>query len=144
MAEDNNKDGIHVQGIVQLKEAKYQLLPPDNQQYQFEVKDSVICFNFSIEGFKLSFSRTIGFSTPSNFEVEVTYESDISFEEKAGEKLLKTEEAIKDWAEKNKVRIANTFRLPARASHLIADLSESARLEPIITAPSVIVAKKAD
>ena len=144
MAEQNSKEGIHVQGTIQLKEAKYQVLPPDNRQNRFEVNDSVICFNLSTEGFKLSFSRIVGFSTPSNFEIAITYESDISFEDKAGEKLLKTEEAIKDWAEKNKVRIANTFRLPARASHLIADLSEAARFEPIVTAPSVIVAKTAD
>ena len=140
--ENKEKDvqlGVRVHGTIALKEVRYQILPLGNGKEKMEVKDEIIHSEITHKGFKLFYSRSVKLSPSAFFELFVSYESIVEFDDAAGEKILKDDARIREWIENNEVRIANSFNLPAKASHLIADVSEGAGFAPILTNPTVIL-----
>ncbi len=139
MAEVKEKDiqmGVHVHGNLALKEAHYQLLPMGNGKEQMILNDEIIHSEITLDGFKLLYSRKMRLSPSAFFEMSVVYESVITFDDNAGREVLKTLECVEEWVQNNQIRIVNTFNLPSKASHLLADISEGAGFVPIVTQPS--------
>ena len=130
--------GIHVKGLIELREARFLSFPPGSEDQQIDIKDSINVSNPTLHGFRLSFTRTMQFHPSAYFEIIVTYQSDVEFEDDAGIAKLKTVEAVKAWADNNVVRIINTFALPSKASLLASNLLQSAGFNPLITQPTCI------
>ena len=145
MTEKENNDvqlGIHVHGTILLQEARYQAFPQGTADQQVEIFDEILHTDVSQKGFRLLYSRRIRFSPSAFFEISVTYQSDVEFDDDAGKKKLGSTEKIEEWIKNNVVRITNTFYLPAKASHLIANTCESAGFAPLVTQPTYLFPNK--
>lgn len=132
--------GIHVHGSIVLQEARYQIFPEGDANQSIDIHDEILRTEITLAGFRLLYSRKVRFTPSAFFEISVTYQSDITFDDDAGKKVLKTEEKTIEWIKNNEVRIVNTFGIPSKASHLISSLCEGAGFTPIITQPSYISA----
>ena len=133
MAEKDVQLGIHVQGLVALKEVRYQILPSSGTDQKLEVKDEVIPSDITLEGFKFLYTRSAKFSPSAFFEICVSFQAEVTFEDEAGKKILKSSESVEEWIGNNIVRIVEAFSLPAKASLLISNLTQGAGLVPLVS-----------
>jgi|GEM_PF-6104880 hypothetical protein len=132
-----NKESIHVQGIGGLTSLSFQMMPfPKGSQPDIRICDTVSTSDLSLEGFKIRYVRKISFEPVGVFSAEAVFEADVTFENDAGKKELKSLDKVASWVEKNKVRIINTFCYPCVASNALSNVAVSAGFRPIITNPS--------
>lgn len=140
---DDVQLGIHVHGTIVLQEARFQSFPVGEPNQSADVSDEILRADITLTGFRLLFSRKIRFTPSAFFEISVTYQSDITFDDDAGKKVLKNEDKVIEWIKNNEVRIINTFQIPAKASHLVATLCENAGFIPFVTQPAFITGSDA-
>lgn len=132
--------GVRVTGEYYVKEYVLRVLKQDNpENAEIETVDTLVSSEETDTGFVLTFTRAIGFVPSGIFETIVTILANVEFENDAGKKILKSSEERKDWIENNKIRIANTFGMPATASVMIASAMVHAGFGPMVTPPSVII-----
>lgn len=147
MEKEKNNDvqlGIHVQGYIALKESRYQFLPLGTGNEELEILDEIMKADVSTKGFTLIYSRKIRFVPSANFEISVVFESQVSFDNDAGVKILKEDSKVMEWISNNEERIANTFCLPAKASQIISCLTQSAGYNPLVTPPQILPSKPSE
>lgn len=134
----SKEKNIHVQGEFKLRSSSFELCGSIVEKAELSIRDELESEDLSLDGFALEYKRTVSFAPQSHFEIAVQYLVRVAFLDDAGRRELVTLDSVKEWVNRNKVRIINTFGVPSAASALISSLMVQANLRPLVTPPYVI------
>jgi hypothetical protein len=147
MGEPEKNDKITINNFkVTLNEVSFVPLPSSTDgDLGVNTRDEIIVDNASLDGIKLTFTRSISLNPEAIFKIGVKYSLEAEFINESKDFFSKSQdvEIFKKWAEKRKVEIINDQGIPAKASVIISAISFGSTGFPIIT-PPMFFQKKED